>query len=131
MSAFLVRQFNATDTTAAENLLVDAGWSGAGLPPRYVFADALRFGAAFLAVGEGEQEPIGFVRVVSDRSTVSYVAELVTAAEWRGRGVATALLQACADRFPAARIDLLSTEMAQGFYEKAGFVAKAGYRRWP
>jgi GNAT superfamily N-acetyltransferase len=127
----VVRQADASDSAGATALLVGSGWAGAALPPQLVLANAAQFGAAFVATGEGEQEPVGFVRIISDRSTVSYVAELVTAAGWRGRGVARALIEACMGQFPTARLDLLSTEMALGFYERTGFAAKPGYRRWP
>jgi ribosomal protein S18 acetylase RimI-like enzyme len=131
VTAFVVRPFTIDDTEDVLELLGSAGWEGRGLPQRFVLADASRCGAAFVAVERENPKPVGFARVISDRGTVSYLSELVTAVEWRHKGVARVLIDACIDRFPLARLDVLSTDAALGFYEGTGFVPRRGFRRWP
>jgi len=58
-----------------------------------------------------------------------YVADLLIAPAWRGRGVATALLNVCHALYPTARFDLLSTSMAHAFYERLSFRSFQGFRK--
>ena len=72
---------------------------------------------------------VGFLRALSDGAVTTYVAEVLVAAGHRGRGIGTALLEACHRLCPETRIDLLSTADASAFYEAGGFRAFAGYRK--
>lgn len=126
---FSVTTYRDYHASSAINLLGNCGWHGSGLPTRAVLRNASARGAAFVAVSDARV--IGFARVISDGVTVSYLCELATDQNWRAYGVASALLDACQDVFPAARMDLLSTEVAVGFYERVGFSRRQGFRRWP
>ncbi len=74
-------------------------------------------------------EIIRFLRGLSDGAVTSYVAELLVAPDWRGRGIAAALLDEAHQRFPSTRIDLLATPESSRFYERIGFYPFAGFRR--
>lgn len=122
---FVIMPYDDEYANEVTDLLLVNGWSPQSTPSHAV----LGLDSAFVA-SNGEQI-VGYTRIISDIQTVSYVAELVVSPGWRGQGIARGLLVACANAYPATRIDLLSSEMATGFYEKVGFVTKPGYRRWP
>jgi GNAT superfamily N-acetyltransferase len=71
---------------------------------------------------------IGFSRALSDGVVTTYIAELLVVLEWRGRGIATALLQASHRLCPGSRLDLLATSTSRRFYEHLGFRPFAGFR---
>jgi ribosomal protein S18 acetylase RimI-like enzyme len=110
-------------------LLWACGWRASAIPSTEVFAKTSFTRCAFVAVAQ--KRVVGFIRVLSDGEVVSYVTELAVAENARRQGIGRALVDAVAAEFPKARIDLLSTMMAQPFYEEMGFVSKPGYRRWP
>ncbi len=66
----------------------------------------------------------------------AYILNMYTLPEYRGRGVATALLehiiQYVKTKTPARRAALHATEMGRGVYERFGFEASTGYMslRW-
>jgi GNAT superfamily N-acetyltransferase len=82
--------------------------------------------AAFLA---GRQ--IGFARVITDRATFAYVADVFVLEEYRGRGVASRIMEAIVAH-PALqnlRRWMLVTRDAHPLYEKFGFRALAAPER--
>ncbi|HEY1012737.1 MAG TPA: GNAT family N-acetyltransferase, partial [Herpetosiphonaceae bacterium] len=58
-------------------------------------------------VAEAGGQLIGFARCLSDGAVTTYLAELLIAPGWRGRGVGRALLGACQALVPATRLDVL------------------------
>ncbi len=74
-------------------------------------------------------EVVGFLRAISDRSVTTYVAELLIAVKERGKGLGTILLDVCHELYPSTRMDLLSTDGSDAFYQKAGFKSFPGFRR--
>jgi predicted N-acetyltransferase YhbS len=80
-------------------------------------------------VATGDQGLVGFVRALTDGEVTMYIAELLVALAWRGRGVGRALLDACHRLFPHTRLDLLSTQSADQFYEASGFRGFQGFRK--
>jgi N-acetylglutamate synthase-like GNAT family acetyltransferase len=70
-----------------------------------------------------QQQQIGFARVISDRSTFAYLAELFIMPEYRKQGLSKWLMQtilAYAD-FKTLRRWLLATADAHALYAKFGF----------
>jgi GNAT superfamily N-acetyltransferase len=71
---------------------------------------------------EGERQ-IGFARVVTDRSTFAYLADVFVLEAWRGRGLGKLLIGAvCAHPdLGDLRRFVLWTRDAHGLYEQFGF----------
>ncbi len=80
-------------------------------------------------VAIGDDGLVGFVRALTDGEVTMYIAELLVTPAWRGRGVGRALLDACHLLFPHTRLDLLSTQSADQFYEASGFRRFQGFRK--
>jgi GNAT superfamily N-acetyltransferase len=80
-------------------------------------------------VAVAESELVGFVRALTDGEVTMYIAELLVAPGWRGRGLGLALLKVCHLLHPRTRLDLLSTEAADRFYEASGFRRFQGFRK--
>jgi GNAT superfamily N-acetyltransferase len=98
-------------------------WSP-GIPRRTVeraIAGSLCFGA----FARGRQ--IGFARVITDRATFAYVADVFVLEEFQGRGVASKLMEAIRAHRDLQRLRrwLLLTKDAHRLYEKFGFRAVA------
>jgi GNAT superfamily N-acetyltransferase len=74
------------------------------------------------ALLDGDRQ-IGFARVISDRTTIAYVADVFVLPAFRGRGLATWLMQ-CVVSHPELqklRRWMLATRDAHGLYAKVGF----------
>jgi ribosomal protein S18 acetylase RimI-like enzyme len=69
-----------------------------------------------------ENRQVGFGRVISDYTTVSYLCDVVVAPEHRGRGIGKWMLENILNhpRLATTRIDLFTRD-AQEFYQKFGF----------
>ncbi len=66
---------------------------------------------------------VGFARMISDRAVFGYLADVFVIPEFRGRGLAKALVRTIVDH-PDVRglqVVLLRTRDAHGLYAKAGF----------
>lgn len=74
-------------------------------------------------------EQVGHCRVVSDRHTVAYLADVFVLEQHRGRGLAGALVRFALDHptLAGVRTWLLHTREAHALYRKAGF-AEPGAR---
>ncbi|MGB6876515.1 MAG: GNAT family N-acetyltransferase [Candidatus Acidiferrales bacterium] len=70
---------------------------------------------------------IGFARVISDRATFAYLADVFVLSEYRGQGLAKWLME-CIMAHPdlrGLRRWLLVTRDAHGLYQKSGFTPLA------
>lgn len=70
-----------------------------------------------------DNRQVGFARVISDHTTFAYVADVFVLPAYRGRGLATWLMQ-CVVSHPELqklRRWMLSTRDAHGLYAKVGF----------
>jgi len=107
------------DLDVIHGYLARSYWA-AGIPRETVersIAGSLCFGAF-----DGDRQ-IGFARVVTDRATFAYLADVFVLEEFRGRGVATRLMQAIVahPELQNLRRWLLVTRDAHPLYEKFGF----------
>ncbi|HNW86760.1 MAG TPA: GNAT family N-acetyltransferase [Candidatus Limiplasma sp.] len=85
-------------------------------------------GAALYGVLSPSGKLVGFMRIVSDRSTVYYLADVVVADTERGKGLGLAMVRfALSDTKVCQGKGLLLTQTAAGLYEKVGFY-KVGER---
>lgn len=89
--------------------------------PREVVARAFRGSLAF-AVLEGDQQ-VGVARVVTDRSTFAYLADVFVEERARGRGLALWLVRVILGHpdLQGLRRWMLATSDAHGLYERVGF----------
>ena len=123
----VVRAWNDSDYPAVRDLATIEGWTTLRDRPddgRRAWQNSWP-----ALVATHDDEVIGFLRGLTDGAVTLYVADLLVAPAWRGRGVATALLDVCHALYPTARFDLLSTGMAHAFYKQLGFRAFQGFRK--
>ncbi|HSG65824.1 MAG TPA: GNAT family N-acetyltransferase [Gammaproteobacteria bacterium] len=109
------------DLDVVTEFLATSYWAAA--IPRDVVARSVR-GSLCFSLCEGERQ-IGFARVISDRATFAYLADVFVVREYRGRGLATWLIE-CVMAHPdlqGLRRWMLATRDAHALYEKAGFTA--------
>jgi GNAT superfamily N-acetyltransferase len=98
--------------------------------PRPVVAKAIAHSLCFSALLEGAQ--VGFARVIGDRATFAYLADVFVLPAHRGRGIATALMAAI-DVHPELqrlRRFMLATADAHALYAGHGFTALARPERF-
>jgi GNAT superfamily N-acetyltransferase len=126
-STFTIRPWQFKDFSAIQRLSALEGWPTPSARP----ADALNAWQhshpALVAIHIGQV--VGFLRAVTDGAVTTYVAEMMVAKEWRGQGIGRALVEACHALVPSTRLDLLSTDQADLFYEKNGFRRFQGFRK--
>ena|SRR5450432_1711852 len=79
-----------------------------------------------------EEKQIGFARVISDRATFAYIADVYVLEEYRGRGLALWLIETILahPELQGLRRWLLTTRDAHGLYAKVGFVPAARTQRF-
>jgi GNAT superfamily N-acetyltransferase len=78
---------------------------------------------------EGQQ--IGFARVVTDKATFAYLADVYVLEEHRGKGLSTRMMECLLqlNELQGLRRMMLATRDAHGLYEKFGFKALAAPAR--
>ncbi len=122
-----IRMWVASDQAAIERLSTAEGWP----TPRKRPADTRdawdRSWPTLVAVHR--DVVIGFLRAVTDGAVTTYIAEILVDPAWRGKGIGLALVETCHYLCPWTRLDLLSTEQANGFYDAVGFRRFQGYRK--
>lgn len=97
--------------------------------PLETLSRALDHSLCFAAMDDGAL--IGFARVITDRATFAYLADVFVVPEHRGRGIAKCIM-ACIFEHPELqhlRRWLLVTRDAHGLYEQYGFRALAAPER--
>ena len=107
------------DLAAIHAYLSTSYWSPG--VPREIVARAIEHSLCFGVFHAGAQ--VGFARVVTDRATFAYLADVYLLEEHRGRGVARELVGAVMahPELQGLRRMLLATRDAHGLYEKFGF----------
>ena len=98
--------------------------------PRAVVERALDHSLCFSAFLDGAQ--VGFARVVTDRATFAYLADVFVLPAARGQGVSKAILVAvmAEPALASVRRFLLATSDAHGLYAAHGFTALARPERF-
>ena len=106
-------------------LATDAYWWSGGLSRR-VFDEALDNSLCFSAL-TGSGTFVGFGRMVTDRATFAYWADVYVASEHRGRGLGQRLTRFALDHpaLATCRRILLATRDAHAVYQRTGFGALA------
>jgi len=121
-----VRAWAEADFPAVQQLSAAESWTTPLNWPEAARQAWLRSEPALVAVADGAI--VGFLRGLSDGGVTVYIAEVLVAPTWRGRGLGAALLELAQRLNPGARLDLLATAASRAFYERAGFRPFYGYR---
>ncbi|MBL8309587.1 MAG: GNAT family N-acetyltransferase [Burkholderiales bacterium] len=89
--------------------------------PRSVIERAIQHSLCFAVLCDGAQ--VGFARMVTDRATFAYLADVYVLEAHRGRGLSTMLMDHVMQHpdLQGLRRMLLVTRDAQGLYNKYGF----------
>jgi len=115
------------DVEAIHRFLTQSYWCP-GIP-RAVIERAIANSLCFGLLLEGKQ--IGFARVITDKATFAYLADVYVLPDHRGRGLSLRLMERII-RHPdlqGLRRMLLATRDAHSLYEKFGFTALAAPER--
>ena len=123
-----IRAWAKADFPAIQQLSSAEGWPTPTVRPAEALVSWRNAWPTLVAICD-DKELVGFVRALTDGEVTMYIAELLVAPTWRGRGVGRALLDACHLLFPHTRLDLLSTQSADQFYEASGFRRFQGFRK--
>lgn len=84
-------------------------------------ADIVTGAARVVGLYQGGEQ-VGFARVLSDRHTLAYLADVYVLPDHRGRGLGVELVREAVDGSPFANVRwLLHTCDAQPLYERFGF----------
>lgn len=122
-----IRVWRDTDFAAIQQLSTAEGWpTPEERPDEALTAWHASWPTLVLVKGP---EVIGFLRALSDEQVTTYIAEVLVSPRWRGQGLGQALIETCQRLCPSTRLDLLSTESSDGFYEAIGFRHFRGFRR--
>jgi GNAT superfamily N-acetyltransferase len=89
--------------------------------PRELVERSIEHSIPFGAFAGGAQ--IGFARVITDRATFAYIADVFVLPEWRGKGVSKEIMKAILTYPPLAGLRRwhLVTRDAHGLYAQFGF----------
>jgi len=92
MNQTVIRPIAPNEIEAVRRLLVETGWA-------HRVGDSARFSelvrrSTIALVAVADQEPVGFVRALSDGLSNGYVSMLTVAPGWRQRGIGRALVKA-------------------------------------
>ncbi|MGE0453103.1 MAG: GNAT family N-acetyltransferase [Vicinamibacteria bacterium] len=99
--------------------------------PRETVERSLRNSLGFALIAQdgqgGTPGQVGFARVVSDRATFAWLADVFVLEEWRGRGLSKWLVACVLDHpeLQGLRRFTLGTRDAHGLYARFGFAALA------
>jgi GNAT superfamily N-acetyltransferase len=113
----------AVDLAVVHDVLAASYWAR-GIPKETV-ARGIAYSIPFSLFLEDRQ--VGFARVVSDRATFAYVADVFVVDDQRGRGLAAWLMETVLahPELQGLRRWLLVTRDAHGLYRKFGFTEPA------
>jgi GNAT superfamily N-acetyltransferase len=109
--------------------LADESYWARGIP-RDVFVRSLEHALSF-AIYEGDRL-VAYARVITDYATIAYLGDVFVREPWRGRGLATWLVEAI-HRHPdlqGLRRWILLTRDAHGVYARAGWTPLEDPARW-
>lgn len=111
------------DIDLVHGWLTQSYWSP-GIP-RSTLQRAIEHSICFGAYCGGRQ--VGFARVITDRATFGYLADVFVLEPWRGRGLSRRLMEAVKahPELQGLRRFMLATRDAHALYRKFGFGAPA------
>ena len=119
---------NRLDLSTIHRYLTRVYWCE-GIPYEVVekaFRNSLAFG-----IYQGEQI-VGWSRLITDRATFAYLADVFIVPEHRGKGLSKWMMEAIVEHpeLQGLRRWMLATRDAHRLYEQFGFVPMAAPERW-
>jgi len=98
--------------------------------PLHTVISAIKGSVCFGVYVQGEQ--IGFARVITDRATFAYLADVYVLEEHRGKGLSKELMKFILnyDGLTSLRRFMLATKDAHGLYKQFGFSSLAEPQRF-
>lgn len=121
------------DVDVIHGYLAQSYWA-TGIPREIVersIRGSLCFGIYEAVAGKPERQ-IGFARVITDRATFAYLADVFVLEGWRGRGLSKWLLETILAHpdLQGLRRFCLGTRDAQSLYARYGFANPKDPTRW-
>jgi GNAT superfamily N-acetyltransferase len=120
------------DIDAVHRFLSEESYWSKGIPVEVVrrgLANSMVFGVYDTSVARvgGAPVQIGLARVITDRATFAYVADVFILPAWRGRGLSKWLMEVIVGHpeLQGLRRWMLLTQDAHGLYEQFGFTGAA------
>ncbi|MFT2109747.1 GNAT family N-acetyltransferase [Marinomonas sp. 2405UD68-3] len=112
------------DVNLIHTVLTNVYWSE-GIPLS-LLEKALGNSLCFAVITESKQQ-VGFARMITDKATFAYLADVFILPEYRGLGLSKLLMQAIVEHHELQNLrrTVLATRDAHGLYEQFGFKALA------
>lgn len=115
------RRYSTPDLDSAFQLLTSNGWSHR-IPDRQ-FLERLVSASQRVVVAVSQDQVVGFARAITDGLSNGYLSMVVVAAEWRGKGIGTSLVEEMvSDDEGITWMLRASRSQAPAFFSKLGFV---------
>jgi predicted N-acetyltransferase YhbS len=112
------------------DLCVSEGWPSFPADPERAFRVLTAPGVTTFVAVEGVQV-VGFAQMFSGGELQAFLANIAVSIDNRGRGVGGALVRAALQSAGGERVDLLSEDGAEPFYDSFPHSRKPGYRLYP
>lgn len=112
------------------DLCVGEGWPSFPADPERAFRVLTAPGVTTIVAVESSQV-VGFAQLFSDGELQAFLANIAVSSTKRGCGIGGALILAALQSAGGERIDLLSEDGAEPFYESFPHFRKPGYRLYP
>jgi len=122
-----IRQFKETDFSSIQVLYEIEGWM-TFLKRSEDALKAWENSNITLVALDGEIR-VGLIRALTDREITTYIAEIIVDTNYRGMGIGKALIDICHNLYPNTRLDLLSTDGADDFYQRNSCRTNMGFRK--
>ena len=109
------------DLDVVHSYLVRSYWSAD--IPRYIVERAVANSMCFGVYEEASGKQVGFARVITDRATFAWLADVFVLEKYRGRGLSKLLMSTIVDHpdLQLLRRWTLATKDAHGLYAQFGF----------
>lgn len=121
----MIRKFEINDIDAIQKMNAAEGWDN--LVVRHEQTLAAWVNSESYVYIEDEQV-VGCARAITDGHVSLYLCELITHRNYRGCGIAKALIEHIHQLYPTTRMELLATNDSKGYYGKS-FRPFYGFRR--
>ncbi|WP_414047741.1 GNAT family N-acetyltransferase [Macrococcus equi] len=121
----MIRKFENKDIDAIQTMNLYEGWDNLVVRHAQTLA---AWNNSISFVYELNGEVIGCARAITDGHVSLYLCELITHHNYRGQGIAKALIEHIHHLYPTTRMELLATRNSKGYYEK-NFRPFYGFRR--